>query len=182
MSTPKLFLNLVLFQMAWWLCILSAAWEIPLAALGGSVVLMGAQFAFTSLNRRRDAWLVAAVMTIGGVSDTALALAGFVAFSSPWPVEWIASLSELLLWGHFALVMNGCMGFLLGRPLWAALFGMLGGPMAYLGGMQLGAVTLAAPTWLSLVAIGITWGAVLPLVYELSVRLDRTPEPPPVAT
>jgi hypothetical protein len=58
-----------------------------------------------------------------------------------------------------------------GRLLIAALFGALGGPLAYWGGAQLGAVILVE-TVPALVALSIGWGVLTPLLVRLAQRFD----------
>jgi hypothetical protein len=65
------------------------------------------------------------------------------------------------------------MGFLLDKPLFAAAFGLVGGPVVYYGGWNLGALTLGEPMWLSLTLVGVVWAVVLPLIYAVSRQIER---------
>jgi hypothetical protein len=46
-------------------------------------------------------------------------------------------------------------------PARAALFGAVGGPVAFVAGERLGAVTLARPLAPSLLVLGLAWGVAL---------------------
>ena len=84
-------------------------------------------------------------------------------FSPPWMIG---------LWLNFAATLNQSLGWLHGRPLLAALFGAIGGPLAYYGGARLGATeTLPGIEGMVLLAIG--WGVMTPLLFRLATILRR---------
>ena len=49
------------------------------------------------------------------------------------------------LWIAFATTLNHSLRWLVNRPVAAALCGAIGGPLAYLAGAKLGALTIGAP-------------------------------------
>ena len=58
-----------------------------------------------------------------------------------------------------------------GRWITAALFGALGGPAAYYGGLRLGALEFGNME-AGLAALAIGWAVLTPLLLALSVRFD----------
>ncbi len=157
--------NLVLFQLAWWACVLGAAggrpWLGPLVALLPlSVFVAGAGRpgrALTGLLR---------VVAVGFALDSALSWAGATAFPTRTWLLGACPAWMLALWVSFATTLNGCLAWLRSRPVAAALFGLLGGPLAYLAAERIGAlrVTDSVEAWVS---IGLGWAALLPLAYLL---------------
>ena len=96
-------------------------------------------------DRQRELKLLLAAGVLGFLYDTALVSAGVFsplrhlvphAFSPPWMVG---------LWMNFAATLNVSMAWLRGHYLLAAVFGSIGGPLAYYGGAKLGA-TEALPS------------------------------------
>jgi hypothetical protein len=71
------------------------------------------------------------------------------------------------LWMAFATTLNHSLRWLASRPWVAALAGAIGGPLAYLAGAKLGALTLAAPTP-ALILIAGLWAVAMGLLSLLS--------------
>ncbi len=55
-----------------------------------------------------------------------------------------------------------------GRPVLAAIFGAIGGPLSYMAGERLGAIALGDPRWRSLLVLSISWAVAMPLLMALS--------------
>ena len=73
------------------------------------------------------------------------------------------------LWIVFATTLNHSLRWLMRRPVAAALAGAAGGPLAYLAGAKLGALTLTTPaTTLPLIAL--LW---TPAMIALSMMVMR---------
>ena len=69
------------------------------------------------------------------------------------------------------------MRFMRGRPLLAAVFGLVGGPLAYLAGHKIGGIQFVdQAAALAMLAIG--WAVMMPLLMQLGERFDGvTTEP-----
>lgn len=165
----RVLLNAGLFQVAWFAAVLGAAYEI--AWLGPLVLLpvLAVNLAMAP-DRRGEVrlWVVAGL--VGLLFDTALVAAGVFSprrqfvphpFSPPWMIG---------LWLNFAATLNRSLAWLHGRPLLAAVFGAIGGPLAYYGGARLGA-TAALPGVEGLIILAIGWGLVTPLLFRLAKML-----------
>ena len=65
-----------------------------------------------------------------------------------------------------------------GRPLLAAAFGFVGGPLAYLAGHKIGGIVFVdQAAAVAMLAIG--WAIIMPLLMHLGERLDGvSPEAP----
>jgi hypothetical protein len=165
----KVLLNAALFQVAWFAAVLGAAYD--RFWLGPLVLLPVLAVNLVMASERRSElqlWAVAGV--IGLLFDTVLVAAGVFAprrhlfpfpFSPPWMIG---------LWLNFAATLNRSLGWLHGRPLPAALFGAVGGPLAYYGGARLGATeTIPGVEGLLILATG--WGIITPLLFKLAGKL-----------
>jgi hypothetical protein len=71
------------------------------------------------------------------------------------------------LWMNFAATLNVSMVWLRGRYLLAAVFGAIGGPLAYYGGAKLGA-TEALPSLNGMLVLAVGWGVMTPLLVWLA--------------
>jgi len=69
------------------------------------------------------------------------------------------------------------MRWLRGRWRLAAIFGMVGGPLAYLGGQKLGGIELVNEV-AALAALGIGWAVMMPVLLSLAENFDGMSEVP----
>ena len=156
MGVFRLF-NFVAYQLAWFACVLGAAHDLAWAG-----TLFAVAVAALHLALRRDPAelrLVVSAAAIGFLVDSALARAQFVEFASAdwtgWAPIWMVS-----LWMAFATTLNHSLRWLMTRPLAAAAAGAIGGPLAYLAGARLGALTLVEPG-VGLTLIAVLWALAL---------------------
>lgn len=166
----SVWINVAGLSFGWWACILGAAngraWIGPLVV--GIHLLF---YTAASLDRRRALVYLIDTIFLGFLLDSLLGAMGVVTFSSPFVIGWLSPLWMVALWPNFATSLTSSMNFLKGRPAAAAFVGAIGGPIAYLGGSELGAVAFADSTGLGWVALA--WGVALPILTVLAP--DREP-------
>lgn len=167
----KMAVGFVLFQGAWFACVIAAARGEPALGIGAVAVAVAALIAWSE-RRDVDLRLVALAIVVGAVADTLLARFGVVAYASPGSLAGSAPPWILALWALFAPMLREPMRWLHGRPMLAAAFGGVGGPLSYAAAEGLGACTFPDPG-LAIIVLGIGWGVILPLLLALARRLDR---------
>ena len=84
--------------------------------------------------------------------------------SDVWPPLWL-----LAMWAQFAAIFRFSLRRVVPRLLPAALFGAAGGPIAFIAGERLGAVTLLPPTMHGLLRLSLTWAIAL-VAFSVVVR------------
>jgi hypothetical protein len=164
-------LNLLLFQVAWFAAVLGAAggmdWLGPLAL----IPVLGVHLALQE-DRRGEVTLILTAAALGFLFDTLMVATGAFTpvqsflprpFSPPWMVS---------LWMNFAATLNVSLSWLLGRYRLAALFGAIGGPLAYYSGAKLGA-TETIPSLTGMVTLAVGWAIMTPLLAWLAARLSN---------
>jgi hypothetical protein len=168
-------LNLVLFQIGWWAVVLTAAQGQPELGIGLVALSLAYQLAIARAPLA-EAALVGAAATVGLVLDSLLLATGWVEFTGGNLAGQLAPPWMLALWVNFALTLNVSLRPLQERPLLAAGIGLIGGPLAYWGGAQLGAMTfLNAPAALTVLAI--EWAVLTPLLAGLAKTLREMLKP-----
>jgi len=165
--------NLVVFQMVWLACVWGAgvgmAWFGPLAA----ALFVTWHLRYTDA-RASDLRLIAIAIPMGIVADGLFAASGWFDYASPWPAASVAPVWIIAMWVGFALTLNHSMAFLRGRMAWAALFGLIGGPLAYWGAASgFAAVHFTVPTLWALTAVAVAWGLALPALYLFESRWSK---------
>lgn len=176
--------NLVGYQLVWFGVVIFAARGQPWLSVALAAAFAAVQW-LVSKQQASDARLLACAVACGIVLDGSLAGSGLLHYASAQP-SLLAPAWILLLWAAFAMTINHSMTFLRGRPLLAAAFGAVGGPLAHLGAARgFDAVVFADPGWPALLALALGWGLAMPILAVLAQRWKprRTlPAPVGVAT
>jgi hypothetical protein len=163
--------NVLLFQLGWFACVLGAAYGQPWLGVGVAALVVGWHLA-RAAHPRRELALVSAAVLIGAVFETLLARSGWLLFDPRGMLlAGTAPVWMVALWALFATTLNVAMRALRSRLVLAALFGAVGAPLAYWGGARLGALELVA-AGAALAAIGIGWALLTPLLFSAARRLD----------
>jgi hypothetical protein len=168
-------LNYLALQAGWFACVLGAAQGRPWLGPVVVVVLVSLHLALHP-QRRREALVVLCVAPLGTAVDSAQQALGWIRYVgeplgglSPLAPAWIAA-----LWLLFPITFHSSLGWLRRRPVLAALFGAVGGPLGYLGGERLGALEIGPERWPSLGGLALAWGLAMPVLLWLAERLDRS--------
>ena len=163
--------NLIGFQLGWFACVLGAAHGYPLLGPLLALPIIGFHLA-RQTDKRAELTLLLLTLLIGSMFDQALMLLGLVRYSATiWPPEWLP-IWMMALWALFATTLNFSLRWLQPRPLVAALFGLVGGPLAYWAGARVDAIEWQQPIAL-LLALAIGWAVLMPLLGKLAASLHR---------
>ena len=177
-QNSNIHVNLVLFQSVWFLTVIAAAngsWWPGLAGLGVFIAV----HCFVSPTARADFLLVICALLIGLVCETIFIRTGMLVYSVPGISEAGSSIAGvpvwiLVLWANFALIMNGCLAWLRGRYVLAAVLGFAGAPLSYFGGIKLGAALPGESLFIAMLAIASCYAVITPLLIFLAQWLSKT--------
>ncbi|RBP50805.1 DUF2878 domain-containing protein [Arenicella xantha] len=156
-------INASLFQATWFACVLGSAKGLLWPAFACCAALASYQLH----NKRRvesDLQLVALSVLLGLMVDTLWLQLGFLQFTDPRPVTAMSPAWIMLLWVGFALTINHSLSWINAHPLLPAVLGGIGGPLSYLAGERLGAVTFTTNVTALMIYIGIAWAISLTLL------------------
>lgn len=164
------FTNFVLFQVAWFACVLGGAHDTPW--IGPAVVAGAVAYHLSRApNPKAEISLLAMAAGIGAAFDSALAATGWLSYPSGQWHPLLAPYWIVALWVAFASTLNVSLSWLKGRLLLAVAFGAVGGPLAFVAGARLGGVTLHEPA-LALTALAVGWATVTPTLLLIATRID----------
>lgn len=164
------------YQATWFAAVIGAGQGLwwPGAAAAGLFALWRLS---VSPHRLLEARLVLVALAVGLVLENLWVRSGLLDYAAAWP--WAGSPAWILaLWWAFALAIVPLLGYLHRRLLLAALFGAIGGPLAYLGAARgWDVVQFASPQWHSLLALAAGWALAMPLLAWLARRgLQQSPQ------
>lgn len=167
---PKIFLNFIAFQVAWFACVLGGAND---RALAGTMVVAAAIGLHLALAQRPlpEALLIVVAAVIGIIWDSGLVAFGLISYPTGNFAPGLAPYWIVAMWALFATALNLSMAWLKDRAWLAALFGAVGGPLAYLAGERLGGLQMPDLV-LALGAQALGWAALLPMLTRLATRLN----------
>ena len=162
--------NFLLFQFAWFASVLGAANGMPVA--GPAAVLLVVTVHLRIAERpASELMLVCACGLFGALFDSLLVSSDWVAYASGMFAAGLAPYWIITMWMSFATTLNVSLGWMHGRPLLAAAVGFVAGPLTYLGGAKLGGIQLVDQA-MALAALAVGWGLMMPLLLNLSRKLD----------
>ncbi len=165
--TRAFLVNQGLFQLAWPACVIGAAHEIfwtGLLVVGALVI-----WQLNRCNRHPlDLRMISVCLVLGFTLDTLWIQLGLLEFAMAWPSTQFAPFWILLLWIAVALVINHSMAAFKHRLMLLAVAGGIGSPVSYFAGSRFGAVEWVAPAWQVILATGLSWAIVLPLLFWLA--------------
>ncbi|WP_295386096.1 DUF2878 domain-containing protein [uncultured Thiodictyon sp.] len=166
-------INFAAYQIAWFACVLGGAHGLPWVGVAVTAVAIAIHLALVP-TPVRDALLILAVAVIGALWDGLLVWFGLLQYPSGMLLPWLAPVWIIAMWAGFATLLHVALRWLIGRPWLAALFGAVGGPLAFYAGMRLGAVNFPDPV-AALIVLALGWSILTPLVCWLAVKLDADP-------
>lgn len=163
-------INFVLFQLGWIACVWGGAHALPWLGVAFTVPILYWHLRQARLPAQEMRLLLLALI-IGGLGDQTMLALHLVSYpTSAWPAG-LLPLWMLCLWLLFASTLNVSLRWLRASMPLAAVFGLIGGPLAYLAASRIGAVTLA-PGYLSWLVLALAWACLTPLLLWLAARFD----------
>lgn len=163
--------NALGFQLVWFSAVAGAGNGLPWAGPACAVVFAAAMLAWGG-QREQDLRLLVVALPLGIALDSGFAATGWLDYAAAWPIPGLAPAWIAALWLGFALTLNHSLALLRRRSLYAALFGLLGAPLAYWSAHHwFDAVDFGLPMAQALALLGLGWALVLPAIFGLERRL-----------
>ncbi len=159
-------INLVAFNLAWLVCVGSAAAGFPIA---GAIVVAIAVALHLMLadNVRGELLLLGIAAAIGFGWESFLVSANVLDYGSTRVAPyWIVA-----MWILFATTINVGMRWLRRSVVLAAVAGAVGGPLSFVAGERMGAVAFPEPV-LTLIVIAAGWAVLLPAVVHIARQIE----------
>jgi hypothetical protein len=152
--------NYALYQVGWFACVLGGATHHPWTGCLIALTLVGVHL-MLSLERSLEVRLMALATAVGAIVEMVQIAAGTYRFTSGTLIDALPPAWLLTMWAQFATTFRHSLRPVITRPARAALLGAAGGPLAFLAGERLGAVTLLPPLTHGLLRLSISWAIAL---------------------
>lgn len=156
-----------------------AGWAAAVAGAAASVPALGAAFAsgvilfhlWRTGDARAEGLLLISAALIGLAWESALVAAGLIRYETGFLLPGMAPYWIVAMWVLFATTLNVGMRWLRNSVWIAIAAGAIGGPLAFMAGQKMGAVSFDDPLT-SYIVIGIGWAVLLPMLVRLAMRFD----------
>ena len=169
-------INIAAFKIGWLSSVIGGAQQMPWLGPLAALVVLSIHF-YTARRPSREIALIVFAAVLGAVFDSALLAAGWVQYSSGLFSDYVAPYWIITMWMLFATTLNVSLRWMRERPLLASVFGLFGGPLAYIAGQKIGGIILVNEV-AALAALGIGWAIIMPLLLWLSKNFDGIEQQP----
>ena len=166
----QLVVNIVIYQVCWLACIISAAALEPMIGVG-LVAIAAAYHLYSARAALPELKLLIIAAVVGALWDSLPVAMGWLVYPSGMLIEGAAPYWIVAIWIVFATTFNVSLRWFKQHLLFASLLGAIGGPLAFLAGERLGGVEfIDYPMALGALAIG--WGALMPILLLIADRFN----------
>lgn len=163
-------INLVIFQVVWFASVFAGG--TPWHWTGTLLIAAAVSWQLSRADYpEREMILVLVAVAVGLCWDSLLVSLGLTRYQYGQLLPGIAPHWIIALWALFATTLNLSLRWLR-KSLWmAAVFGAVGGPLAYFAGSKLGSVSFGS-TEAAMLALALGWALFTPLLVHLAGRFD----------
>ncbi|PKO45651.1 MAG: DUF2878 domain-containing protein [Betaproteobacteria bacterium HGW-Betaproteobacteria-22] len=161
--------NFLFFQLAWFSCVLGAAYGMPWLGVAITIATIGWHLS-KAKQVKPEVLLLLLTLIIGAGFDQLMLILQWVGYQHHGWSNALVPVWILALWAAFACTLNVSLAWLKERYFIAMLFGAAGGPIAYLGAEKIGAVNLHGN--IAYIALSIGWAVITPLLFYFAKHLN----------
>ena len=175
MPKSNVIINFILFQIAWFACVLGAARDMPWLGVYVTIGIVSWHL-YQAKSAKPEIILLLIALLIGAAFDQLMHSTHLLTYQAHGWSNNLVPVWILALWAGFVTALNVSLRWMKdikSQVKWLVmiLFGAIGGPLAYMGAAKLGAVTLnSVPT--SPLVLGLGWAIITPLLVFLSQKYD----------
>ena len=159
-------INFGLFQLGWFIAIWGAAHQKLLPSMIAVALILAIHF-FQARYKKEAFMLILCVMVLGPLFDQCLLSLGYIKYKSQFS-EYLVPIWIFALWGLLASTLNLSLSWLKHYKFLAMLFGLIGGPLAYIAAEKLNAIQLIGTY--ALISLAIGWALLTPLFLLIAER------------
>ena len=158
--------NFILFQIAWFITILSAAYGKPIIGVLFTLLWVISHFFIINSDKRSELILLVSAAALAYLFESSLVITGYINYPEQALLGMPPPVWMITLWINLALTINYSLSWLKRRYVLAALLASIAGPLAYAAGERLGAIILHGMP--SLIAIALMWCIAMPILFWFS--------------
>jgi hypothetical protein len=152
-------INFLLFQVGWFIAIWGAAHQKVLPSMI-AIAFIFMIYIIQARYKKEALISLLLIMFLGPLFDQCLLTFGLIEYKSQFS-DYIVPIWIVALWGLFATTLNISLNWLKHYKLLAVLFGLIGGPLAYIAAEKLNAIQIM--NTYALLALALGWALLTPI-------------------
>lgn len=156
-------IDFIAFQLNWFAALIGASYHFEYLGFFTVMISMLFHLKYTE-HKQGEIKVYLSAIGIGLTVDTILMARNVLDFGEHAVWGAISPPFMIALWLNFATTLNWSMQWMREKYKLGSIFGAIGGPLAYYGGVKLGAATWGMAEFYAFLHIGIAWAFAMPLL------------------
>ena len=163
--------DLIGFKICWLLCAFCTQWGQPyLGPVITLIFILGHLFIVKF--KIRDIKIILLAILCGIIVDSSFSFFNIITYTGGILTNYnLAPFWILSMWGGFSLTMLYTLDSIKEKYFISTLLGVLGGPLSYSAGVEIGSLNIHSNS--SYIFLAIAWGAVIPLLFLSINKLEE---------
>ncbi|MGH8051343.1 MAG: DUF2878 domain-containing protein [Arenimonas sp.] len=164
--------NALGYQAVWFATLISVSKGYFWLGFASSLVFAALMLCFGG-KAKQDSRIVLIGLILGMTVDTLFASSGWIEYQQAWSGIGLAPLWIIALWLSFSFTLNHSMAFLRQNYGLAAIFGLLGGPLAYwCADRVFNVIDYGIDVFIVMIGLGVCWGLAIPAIFYIDKRMS----------
>ena len=162
--------DLIGFKICWIACAFSTKWGTPYLGPLLTLIFILLHLVIVKFNSR-DIKIIGLALLSGLVIDSLFFQFNLINYQGGILTQFkLAPLWILSMWAGFSVTLLYSLDSIKKRYFISGILGLIGGPLSYNAGVQIGSITLNG--LLSYIALGIVWGLIIPILFYCINQLE----------
>lgn len=162
--------DLIGFKICWVMCAFSTKWGLPYLGPIITLIFILGHLMIVKF-KLRDIKIISLAVMLGLIIDSIFFQFNLINYEGGILSKFkIAPFWILSMWGGFAVTLLYTLNTIKKRYAISALIGVIGGPLSYNAGVQIGSITINGS--IAYVSLAISWGLIIPLLFYIINQLD----------
>tara|TARA_B100000131_G_C17998967_1_gene565736 strand:+ start:458 stop:979 length:522 start_codon:yes stop_codon:yes gene_type:complete len=162
--------DLIGFKICWIACAFSTTWGAPYLGPLLTLIFILLHLVIVKFNSR-DIKIIGLALLSGLVIDSLFFQFNLINYQGGILTQFkLAPLWILSMWAGFSVTLLYSLDSIKNRYFISGILGLIGGPLSYNAGVQIGSITLNG--LLSYIALGIVWGLIIPILFYCINQLE----------
>lgn len=162
--------DLIGFKICWIACAFSTKWGMPYLGPILTFIFILLHLIIVQFNNR-DIKVVSLALLIGLVVDSLFFQSELIIYQGGFLAQLkLAPLWILSMWAGFSVTLLYSLDSIKKRYFISGILGVIGGPLSYNAGVQIGSIVLNGLS--AYIALAIVWGLIIPILFYFINRIE----------
>lgn len=162
--------DLIGFKICWIICAFSTTWGMPYLGPIVTLIFILLHLVIVKFNFR-DIKIIGLAILLGLIIDSLFFQFNLINYEGGILANFkLAPLWILSMWGGFSVTLLYTLNSIKKRYVISGLIGLIGGPLSYNAGVQIGSIIINGS--IAYMALAVSWGVIIPLLFYIINQLE----------